>query len=704
MTPPILLPELRQDLQLLRAAPATDGTQQWLIYDPLQHRFIAIDRTAYVLCSIWKPTLGCDELIDQAWHQFGETLDATEFQAFARFLHASSLTVEAPEGGWRFFAAADARRHGSLGSRLMHNYLFFRIPLVAPDGFLRWALPCVRWLGNKSASNAIAVIGLLGLYLVARDWTNFIAAASELFSIEGAALVAATLFVVKAIHELAHAFVATSFGCRVPVIGVAFMMGVPMLYCDVTDAWRLTQRRQRIMVDAAGVAAELAIACCATLLWSFLPFGPIKSLMLTLATTSWLMSVAINLNPFMRFDGYHIAGDLLGVENLQARSFALGRWRMRRVLFGLNLRPPEIMPIWLSRGLTLYAWATWLYRLILFTGIALAVYHYFFKLAGVILFLVEIIYFVAGPIISELTAWWLMRRQIRLHRRSAVTATVVIGLILMAMIPWSGRVHVAAVLEAQEVTTVFAPEAAVVTVVHVTLGMLVAAGQPLVTLEASSLTHALLTTDLKLSAVRLRLARRTADEVDREDTRVLLQEELSLKRRREGLLVQRADLIVKAPISGVAAEINPAVHPGRSLGHKEPLLLLRSQTALVAQGYLSENDVWRVSRGAPARFIAETGTEPAMVAEIMNIGLASATALDRPELVSLYGGPVLATIDMTQRAIPAQAAYAVTAQVKSGELADQTRRGVLVIEGVPESFLARTWRHVMKILVRESGM
>ena len=38
-------------------------------------------------------------------------------------------------------------------------------------------------------------------------------------------------------------------------------------------------------------------------------------------------------------------GDVIGVENLQTRAFALGRWKMREWLFGLHASPPDPSPI-----------------------------------------------------------------------------------------------------------------------------------------------------------------------------------------------------------------------------------------------------------------------------------------------------------------------------------------------------------------------
>ena len=42
----------------------------------------------------------------------------------------------------------------------------------------------------------------------------------------------------------------------------------------------------------------------------------------------------------MRFDGYYVFGDWLKAENLQPRSFALAKWRLRNCI-GFNHQPPE---------------------------------------------------------------------------------------------------------------------------------------------------------------------------------------------------------------------------------------------------------------------------------------------------------------------------------------------------------------------------
>lgn len=44
-----------------------------------------------------------------------------------------------------------------------------------------------------------------------------------------------TLAAMKVVHELGHAFTAKRYGCRVPSMGVALLVLVPMLYIDANE-------------------------------------------------------------------------------------------------------------------------------------------------------------------------------------------------------------------------------------------------------------------------------------------------------------------------------------------------------------------------------------------------------------------------------------------------------------------------------------
>ena len=48
-----VLPQLREDLRLLPAAPAMDGSPRWVIFDPVRHRYFQVGLEAFELLSRW---------------------------------------------------------------------------------------------------------------------------------------------------------------------------------------------------------------------------------------------------------------------------------------------------------------------------------------------------------------------------------------------------------------------------------------------------------------------------------------------------------------------------------------------------------------------------------------------------------------------------------------------------------------------------
>ena len=198
----------------------------------------------------------------------------------------------------------------------MHHYLFFRIPLVRPQIFLarfsRWLKP----LFQPAALWACCAASGLGLILVLRHWDVFSQAVVESISPEGLLGFAGALIVAKTLHEMGHALMATHFGVRVAHMGIAFVVMWPMLYTDTGESWKLPSRHQRLAVSCGRHPGELGLAGLATLGWAISEPGWLNTACLYLATTSWVLSLALNLSPFMRFDGYFIFSDLLDFPNL----------------------------------------------------------------------------------------------------------------------------------------------------------------------------------------------------------------------------------------------------------------------------------------------------------------------------------------------------------------------------------------------------
>jgi putative peptide zinc metalloprotease protein len=697
------LPLLREDLTISVGPPDAGGQPTWQVYDTLRHRFIAIDHATCIIMSLWREHRSAAALCTAAASQLSQPLTTTDIDELSRFLDRCNLTQTAAEDWRKQFNAAKQQKHNA-AMALVHNYLFFKIPLFSPERFLCSTMWIADFGARRTTQTGIGLLGLIGLILVSRQWDEFLLGARGLATALGIAQFAVTLFCVKILHELGHAYTAVRYGCRVPVIGIAFMMMAPVLYTDVTDAWRLADRRHRFAIDIAGVSVELALACLATFLWVFLPDGFMKQTAFMIATSSWIMSIGINLNPFMRFDGYYIFSDLLGIENLQSRSFDLGVWKMRDILLGLRAPPPERFYPLRQNFLIAYAWCVWLYRLVLFTGIALAVYAYFFKALGVILFIFEIGYFLVKPVWGEQTQWWTMRRLLYRSGRARTTAVGMAMLAFLFVVPWSSTVKIPAVLEAADITHIYPPRAAQVVALHTAVGQAVRKGDKLIQLGSDDLESERRITITKLEAVQVRLARRLADKDDRDDSLVLESAVSSLRMKLDGLNKEQQELDVRAPADGIIAEFNPNLRTGQWIGAKERIALLRGIGHLTVMGFVSEADLWRIEIGAQGRFIPDMPQTSSVATILKSIAVSGSAYIDPPELVSTNGGRIEAFPDAHQRLVPVQAQYLVTLAVPAADPVPTLRlRGVVNLQGTAESFFAATWRRALKVFVRESA-
>jgi len=138
----------------------------------------------------------------------------------------------------------------------------------------------------------------------------------------------AILIVTRLFHELGHAIVAARMGVRVKNVGIFWMLGIACPYVDVTDSWRLSSRNQRIAVSLAGIYTEVIIATVAGVIWLNTAPNFLHSICGQIMILCSFMTIAINLNPLVRYDGYFVLSDYLEVANLRDDA----RFALRKLL------------------------------------------------------------------------------------------------------------------------------------------------------------------------------------------------------------------------------------------------------------------------------------------------------------------------------------------------------------------------------------
>ena len=696
-----MLPGLRADLQLSPAAPALDGAPQWTLADPLRGRYFKLGAAAVRLLRHW--SLGdAQQVLAAANAEPGVALQAAELETLQAFLGQHDLLTAQDAEQRRSYASKAAATRQSLWQKALHQYLFFRIPLWRPDAFLNRSWPLLERHGGWLLRFGLPALLVLGVFLVARDWSRFIATFPHLFSLGGMLAFGLALALAKLCHEFGHAYMAKRAGCRVQSMGLAFMVMLPMFYTDVSDAWRVNDRRSRLLIDAGGVCAELLLAVLALLAWSLLPDGPLRTAAFMLASATWITTLLINLNPFMRFDGYFLVSDLWGVENLQQRAFALCRWRLREALFGYSEAQPEPWPDGMRKRLLVWGYGAWLWRAVLFFGIALAVYHLFFKVLGIVLMLVELAWFIGLPVYKELQHWWQRRGQAR-PRKAVRSALGLLAVLVLLGVPWRGAVEVPAMLEASRVSALHAPLAARLKRLQTQDGQPVEQGQVLLELESPDLDSRQAIVRREIEMLQLLLRRQSGRSATASDAGVLEQQLAEAVAEFRGLAAQRERLLLRAPHRGILRDLPAGLAPGQWLNSAQPLGRIVAPGVRL-RGYLAEAELWRVAPGSQGRFIADDPVRAALAVRLEQVDATGVAYLELEALASDRHGPIAVRRDGQQRAEPVQAQYGVRLSplAATADVA-QPLRGVVVLDGARESLLEAGWRRLAALGVRESG-
>jgi len=701
------LPPLREELELMAGPVLPDGQPSWTLHDPSRQSFFRVDWPTFEILTRW--SMGrADVIVESVSTATTLQPGPEDVERVARFLTDNQLVQLVGRDAARKAATRWQAARRSALTWLLHHYLFFRLPLVKPDAFLdRW-----RGFADLFFTRAFAITTLFalvaGLFLVVRQVDVFFTSLIDTFSLKGLLGYGVALICVKTLHELGHAFTAKRYGCKIPAMGIAFIVLWPMAYTDTNEVWRLTDRWKRFMVSCAGIITELTVAIWATLAWALLPEGSLRGAAFMLATTSWVATLAINASPFMRFDGYFILSDALDMPNLHGRSFALARWKLREWLFDLGEDPPEYFSRAKRDRLIAFAWMTWIYRFVVFLGIAVLVYHFFFKLLGVFLFVVELAWFIALPVWKELKAWGeragTIRRRPGSRRRALLTLLVASVLTAILVVPWSGRITTSAVLRPSEILRVYAPEAATLEQFTLKEGARVAAGTPLIVLDAPDVRSR--AEVLQATSRRLRWEAETAGFADEARARLRVMQEELARVEAELATARRAlaQFAPRAPFDGVIRDVAPDMRPGQWVAAREQLAVLVGDGPMIVETYLDEESVKRVAPGQTALFRTDGLAGPALSLRVARIDADATRVLPSGMLAAPAGGHVLIRESRGER-VPELAVYRVVLEVESpGEaLAGQSWRGRVVLHAEPESIAGRYLRQAASVLARELG-
>jgi|GEM_PF-1980895 len=124
-------------------------------------------------------------------------------------------------------------------------------------------------------------------------------------------IIAISVFAILLFHELGHSFSAKGFNVNVKEIGFGFYYILPVLYVNLKESWKLKSDK-RIIINLSGIYFQLIIGSFLAIYICFFD----QNKVLTSIFKVNLSIILLNVNPFLKFDGYWILSDLLNETNL----------------------------------------------------------------------------------------------------------------------------------------------------------------------------------------------------------------------------------------------------------------------------------------------------------------------------------------------------------------------------------------------------
>ncbi|MGH7302963.1 MAG: hypothetical protein ACRELZ_06715, partial [Candidatus Rokuibacteriota bacterium] len=283
------------------------GQTWYVVEDRASQRFLRCTRQAHLLIGLMDGRRTVQEL----WQIVGERLGdqgptQDEVIQVLSQLHASDvLQCDVPPD-----AAELLQRHERAQQRQQlaraTGLFSWRFPLLDPERFLTATAPLVRPFFSWGGAAVWLAVVMPAIVLTGVHWGDLTRDIFDrLFSAQTLIVVWLLFPVIKAAHELGHAFATKTFGGEVHDMGVMLLVFTPVPYVDASSASGFESKWRRALVGAAGMIVELFLASLALYLWLSVEPGLLSVIAYNTVLIAGVTTLLFNANPLLRYDGYY---------------------------------------------------------------------------------------------------------------------------------------------------------------------------------------------------------------------------------------------------------------------------------------------------------------------------------------------------------------------------------------------------------------
>ncbi len=629
---------LRDDLEF--SLQQYDGKVCYLVEDRLHARFHRMGLAEYAFVSLLDGTTTISEAIALTAGQLGEqSFTDRDAATICRWLIENELAhTEASRSAERLTEAAGKSQQRKRAEWL--NPLILRIPLLRPNRWLADLEPRLGWLFSKPAFLLwLLTIGVAVRQLLASSellWSD-----QSVFAPSNLAWMSLACALLKLVHEMAHGIACKRFGGDVREAGVVLIIGAPVPYVDVTSAWRFRSKWQRIFVSAAGMYVELLVAAIAALVFVHTrnPIVQIHARNIVLAGS--IVTLFINANPLMRFDGYYILSDALEIPNLSG----LGQQFLQHVIRRFALGMPSQLPAASAKQrwiIAVYGLLAACWRLFVCASLLTAAATLWGGLGAGLAIGVAALW-LGSPLVKFARLVFASHRRARPDplRLAVVAALSVATLIFLVTLPQPGGVRAPAVVSYEPKQVVRASFDGFVREVHVSGGNKVEPDQVLLVIDNPELRAQLANLELEREQSRMRTrqfssgSQIAASQVEEELRR-------TIEERLEECSRQLAQATVRATAPGTVVSRDVDSLLGAYVQEGTPLLTIgdEARKQLVLSIGQRDLDFFRGQVGEPVNVRINAPQLEVLTGTLTQLDPLASRRLEQFELGAAAGGPL----------------------------------------------------------------
>ena len=555
-------PRLRGHAQAFRQV--FRGQVWYVLQDRQSGHFHRLSPMANLMLCLMDGRRTVQDIWDMAGLRFPESPPTQdETIELLAYLHSSDLLqTELPPDFDEMAERAERASRRRLAQQL-RNPMALRIPLFDPDRWLTATLPLVRPLFTVFGLILWLALVIAAAVVAGLHWGELNGdIIDRVLVAENVLLMLAVYPVVKSLHELGHAYATKTWGGEVHEVGIMLLVFIPVLYVDASSSAAFADKRRRIVVGAAGILVEVALAAIAMIVWANASPGIGRSIAFDVMLIGGVSTVLFNGNPLLRFDGYYILSDWLEIPNLASRANSYVQYVFQKWVLWIDDLPVPVVARGEGKWLLTYAVSSWAYRFAISFGIAAFLATKFF-IFGLMLALWSMATVIVLPIVKGVR-YLVSSPRLRGQQRRVTVIVSLLGLIVavgLFAIPIPYSTHATGVVVYPDHTEVRARTAGFLKEIGPAPDSTVKAGQTLVRFEDPTLEAEVAVLSAQLDEAQARLS--AVRDIDRVQAKMFASQVDHLKERLANQKERKSNLVLTAERAGRFVISRAESLPGR---------------------------------------------------------------------------------------------------------------------------------------------